>query len=190
MTDRQSPVDIPPTAPIHRDGLQLRLGPIPLVLGQNPSAIQVDNTGEAGAIVDGQRYELLQLHLHCPSEHTFGGVHAAMSLHLVHQSADGTLAVAGVMFIEGAENPALGSILDAVAGREHPAGIDLDALVPRDRAHIRYVGSLTSPPYSEGVLWRVLVRPSTLSTAQLEALRAAHESNARPVQPMGERTFE
>lgn len=190
MTERQSPVDIPPAAPIRRDGLQLRLGPIPLVVGENEHAVQVDNTGDAGAIVDGAHFELVQLHMHCPSEHTFGGVTAAMELHLVHQSRDGVLAVVGVMFIEGEENPALGSILDAVAGREHADSIDLDALVPHDRAHIAYDGSLTTPPYSEGVLWRVLVHPSTLSATQLDVLRAAHDGNARRVQPMGQRTFE
>ena len=190
MTDHQSPVDIPPTAPIHRDGLELRLGTIPLVLGDNPTAIQVDNTGVAGAVVGGEPYELVQLHMHSPGEHTFSGVHAAMELHLVFQSPDGVLAVVGVMFIEGMDNPALGSILDAAAGREHPANLDLDVLVPRDRAHIGYEGSLTTPPYTEGVRWRVLIRPSTVSASQLEALRAVHHGNSRPVQPMGERTFE
>jgi len=189
MTERQSPVDIPPTAPIHRDGLELRLGVIPLVLGHNPTAIQVDNTGEAGVIIGDERYELAQLQIHCPSEHTFGGVHAALELQLVHQSPDGGLAVIGVMFIEGMDNPTLGSILDAAVGREHPAALDLDALVPRDRAHVAYDGSLTTPPYAEGVRWRVLVRPSTVSAAQLETLRTVHDSNARAVQPMGERSF-
>lgn len=190
MTERQSPVDIPPTAPIHRDGLELRLGVIPLVLGHNPTAIQIDNTGEAGAIIGDEVFELVQLHMHCPSEHSFGGVHAAMALHLVHRSPAGVLAVVAVMFIEGMDNPTLGSILDAAAGREHPGALDLRSLVPRDRAHVAYVGSLTVPPYTEGVLWRVLVRPSTLSTAQLEALRAMHDGNARAVQPMGDRTFD
>jgi len=190
MPERQSPVDIPPGAPVHRDGLELRYGSIPLVLGHNPTAIQVDNTGEAVAIIGGHAFGLVQLHMHCPGEHTFSGTHAAMELHLVHQSSEGTLAVVGVMFIEGMENPALGSILGAVTDREHPAAVDLDTLVPQDRAHIVYDGSLTVPPYTEGVLWRVLVRPSTLSTAQLDSLRAARDGNTRPVQPMGDRTFE
>ena len=116
----QSPVDIPPTAPIHRDGLQLQLGVIPLVLGDNPNAIQVDNTGDAGAVIDGERYELVQLHMHCPSEHTFGGTHAAMELHLVLQSAEGQLAVVAVTFVEGRENPAIGAILDALSGGDTP----------------------------------------------------------------------
>jgi carbonic anhydrase len=54
---------------------------------------------------------------------------------------------------------------------------------------VAYDGSLTTPPFTEGVAWRVLVRSNTLSAAQLAALRAVHDGNARPVQPMGARTF-
>ena len=53
MADRQSPVDIPPQAPLHGDGLELRYGRIPLVLGDNPGAVQVDCTCETAAIIDG-----------------------------------------------------------------------------------------------------------------------------------------
>ena len=81
MAERQSPITIPPTAPIHRDGLKLSYGPIPLVLGHNPTAIQVDCTSETVIVINETRYELVQFHIHCPSEHTFGGTHAAMELH-------------------------------------------------------------------------------------------------------------
>lgn len=188
--ERQSPVDIPPVAPIHRDGLELRYGSIPLVLGHNPTAIQVDNTGEAGARIEGHAFGLVQLHMHCPSEHTFSGAHTAMELHLVHQSAEGTLAVVGVTFVEGRENPALEAIISAAAGSDAPETIDIESLVPADRAHVAYDGSLTMPPYSEGVLWRVLIRANTLSASQLAALKGFHDGNSRPVQPMGDRTFE
>ena len=189
MTERQSPVDIPPDAPIHRAGLELRYGSIPLVLGHNPSAVQIDNTAAAAAIIDGHAYGLVQLHMHCPSEHTFSGTHAAMGLHLVHQSAEGALAVVAVTFVEGPANRAIGSIVDALAGEDAPESLDLDGLLPVDRAYVAYEGSLTTPPYSEGVAWRVLVRANTLSADQLAALTAVHDGNARPVQPMNERSF-
>ena len=66
----------------------VRYGSIPLVLGHNPSAVQIDNTAAAAAIIDGHAYGLVQLHMHCPSEHTFSGTHAAMGLHLVHHMVD------------------------------------------------------------------------------------------------------
>lgn len=188
-TERQSPVDIPSSAPIHRDGLELHYGPIPLVLGENPGAVQVDNTAAAGAVLDGQAHGLQQFHLHCPGEHTFGGARAPMELHLVHQSAAGELAVVGVTFVEGRENPVLEAVIDALAGKPPGVPIDLLGLVPEDRAYVAYDGSLTMPPYSEGVSWRVLLRPNTLSAAQLVSLQAARPANARPLQPMNERRF-
>jgi carbonic anhydrase len=92
--------------------------------------------------------------------------------------------------VEGHQNPALGAFIAALDGGDAPASIDLRSLVPRDRAHVAYEGSLTTPPYTEGVAWRVLVRPSTLSAAQLSSLRAVHDGNARPIQPMGDRHFD
>lgn len=188
--ERQSPVDIPPTAPIHRDGLELDYGSIPLVLGHNPAATQVDCTSETGMTIEGERYELVQFHLHSPSEHTFGGTHAAMELHLVHRSVEGRIAVVAVMFVEGLPNPALEQLVAALEGAEPPGEIDLARLLPSDRAHVAYDGSLTMPPYDEGAAWRVMIRANTLSAAQREALAAAHHGNNRPVQPLNGRVFE
>ena len=190
MAERQSPVDIPPDARVRGEGLELRYGPIPLLLGRDPVAVHVEPTSEMCAIIAGEAFALAQLHLHCPSEHTFGGAHTPMELHLVHQSATGRIAVVGVTFVEGHANPALGAFIAALADEDVPTTIDLRSLVPRDRAHVAYEGSLTTPPYTERVVWRVLVRPSTLSAGQLSALRAVHDGNTRPVQPMGDRNFD
>jgi carbonic anhydrase len=113
-----------------------------------------------------------------------------MELHLVHQSATGRIAVIGVTYVEGHPNLALDAIIAALDDEDAPESIDLRLLVPRDRAHVAYEGSLTTPPYTEGVAWRVLIRPSTLSAAQLSSLRAVHDGNARPIQPMGDRQFD
>lgn len=190
MAERQSPVDIPPVAPIRRDGLELRYGSIPLLLGREPTAVHVDNTGEMAAVIEGHSFGLAQLHMHCPSEHTFGGTHTPMELHLVHQSDEGPVAVVGITFVEGRANPGLEAIIAALDRDDAPPTLDLRTLVPADRAHVAYDGSLTMPPYSEGVLWRVLIRANTLSSAQLTALLGFHDGNSRPVQPMGDRTFE
>ena len=189
MAEQQSPVDIPPGAPVRRDGLELRYGSIPLLLGREPTAVHVDNTGAMAAVIEGQPFGLAQVHMHCPSEHTFSGTHTPLELHLVHQSHEGQVAVIGVTFVEGRANPGLDAIIAALERDDAPATLDLRTLVPADHAHVAYDGSLTTPPFTEGVAWRVLIRPNTLSAAQLAALRAVHDGNARPVQPMGARTF-
>ena len=189
MAEQQSPVDIPPDAPVRRGGLELRYGSIPLMLGREPTAVHADNTFEMVAVIEGHSFGLAQLHMHCPSEHTFGGTHTPMELHLVHQSYEGRVAVVGITFVEGRANPGLEAIIAALDRDDAPTTLDLRTLVPADHAHVAYDGSLTTPPFTEGVAWRVLIRPNTLSATQLAALKAVHDGNARPVQPMGARTF-
>lgn len=190
MTEHQSPVDIPPAAPVHRDGLELIYGSIPLVLGHNPTAVQVDCTRETAITLEGERFELVQFHLHCPGEHTFGGTRAAMELHLVHQSAEDRLAVVAVMFVEGAANPSIDRLVAVLEDPDPRGEIDLAGLLPSDRTYVAYDGSLTIPPYTEGVAWRVLTRANAFSTEQLQALRAVHHGNNRAIQPLRGRSFD
>jgi carbonic anhydrase len=70
-----------------------------------------------------------------------------------------------------------------------PPTIDPAALVPDERTHVRYDGSLTVPPYTEGVAWYVLTTPATLSAEQLRALEAVHRGNNRELQPLHDRAF-
>jgi carbonic anhydrase len=44
------------------------------------------------------------------------------------------------------------------------------------------MGSLTTPPCSEGVLWLVMRQPVALSAAQLNVFARLYPMNARPVQ--------
>ncbi|WP_258667217.1 carbonic anhydrase family protein [Pseudomonas sp. B21-040] len=61
-------------------------------------------------------------------------------------------------------------------------------LLPTTRHYYSYMGSLTTPPCSEGVRWHVLTQPVQLSHAQLQAFQALYPMNARPVQPLNDRT--
>ena len=72
-----------------------------------------------------------------------------------------------------------------VAGR---GTIDPTELLPVNLTMVRYDGSLTSPPCTEGVRWHLLLTPQQLSATQLGALAARHGGNARPVQPLNGRT--
>ena len=189
-TPHQSPVDIPADAPVHAEGLILDYHPVPCTIAANPSAIQVDCPAGSYAELEGTRYALAQFHLHCPSEHTFGGAHAPAALHLVHGSTDSELAVVSVVFEVGPANPALDPLIAALGGTEPARKIDPAGLLPDDRSYVAYEGSLTTPPYTEGVRWRVLVNASTMSAVQLAALEAVHRGNIRPLQPLNDRSFE
>jgi carbonic anhydrase len=97
-----------------------------------------------------------------------------------------------VLFRLGKENAALGPVFDrlpseAGESRTLDAGFDPSSLLPADRRYFRFMGSLTTPPCSEEVLWNVLSTPVELSAPQLAAFRKRFEMNARPVQPLNGR---
>ncbi|HEU5296065.1 MAG TPA: carbonic anhydrase family protein [Burkholderiaceae bacterium] len=60
--------------------------------------------------------------------------------------------------------------------------IDLNQLLPTDTRYYTYMGSLTTPPCSEGVLWMVMQQPVGVSAAQIDVFARLYPMNARPVQ--------
>ncbi|KJU84586.1 carbonic anhydrase [Candidatus Magnetobacterium bavaricum] len=63
-------------------------------------------------------------------------------------------------------------------------------LLPKDYTLYRYSGSLTTPPCSEKVNWNVLKAHIEVSKEQKEKFLSIVGKNARPVQPVNERTIE
>ncbi len=60
-------------------------------------------------------------------------------------------------------------------------------LIPEDRSYYYYMGSLTTPPATEGVKWFVMEKPIEVSAAQVEQFSKYYSMNARPVQPLNGR---
>lgn len=147
-----------------------------------------DNTLTIGDTV----YDLVQFHLHTGAEHLIDGVREAMEIHFVHRASDGTLAVVGQLIRIGAENIALAPYFDALAllgsGPVTIDNFDLAALIPDDLTSYRYPGSLTTPPFSEGVNWNVLSTVTEVSQAQFDAFAALFpDGNSREEQPINAR---
>jgi carbonic anhydrase len=137
--------------------------------------------------VMGRRFELQQFHFHRPSEERIEGRQFDMVAHLVHKDPDGRLAMVAVLLDRGSAHPLVQSVwnnLPLEKGEEVPARatIDLSQLLPKDRRYYTYMGSLTTPPCSEGVLWMVMQQPVTISAEQLDVFARLYPMNARPVQ--------
>jgi carbonic anhydrase len=55
-------------------------------------------------------------------------------------------------------------------------------VLPARREYFTYMGSLTTPPCSEGVLWMVMKEPVQASPAQMAIFSRLYPLNARPIQ--------
>jgi carbonic anhydrase len=186
----QSPIDLGRFIEATLPPLRISYGPSGRDVTHTGHAIQV-NAGPGSTLeVDGLTFRLLQFHFHAPGEHHLEGRTFPLEAHLVHQNEAGELAVIGVFFEAGAPNDLLGLVipsLPAGPGQQRPLGSGLTpaGLLPADRDYIRYAGSLTTPPCSEGVRWLVMKRPMTASPAQIAALAdALGFANNRPTQPI------
>jgi len=65
--------------------------------------------------------------------------------------------------------------------------LDWPTLLPADVMTFRYLGSLTTPPCSEGVHWLVIQTPLQMSAAQIAAFTQIYTGNARPIQADNDR---
>jgi carbonic anhydrase len=184
---RQSPIDI-------HDGIAVDLEPIRF--DYRPGAFGVVDTGHTVQVnvapgnaitVMGRRYELVQFHFHRPAEERIDGRGFDMVVHLVHQDVAGHLAVIAVLLERGSAQPAVQAVwnnLPLEKGEELQADVPLDPadLLPADRRYYTYMGSLTTPPCTEGVLWMVMKQPVQISPAQDAIFAHLYPMNARPVQ--------
>ncbi len=191
--DMQSPIDLAGANASANVELEVDYQPGPLTVSNKGLTVQADFAPGSSMTSGGTNFNLIQIHFHTPSEHAFSGKRYPLVGHFVHASEDGKLGVLGVMFEEGAANGALAKILAATpagkSGARTVAGqtIDPGEMLPADRAVYRYMGSLTTPPCSEGVNWHVLEDPITASAGQIEAFEKLMGDNARPVRALNNR---
>lgn len=201
----QSPVDITgPVAGAETLAVKTNLMPGALRIAHhahvadglnNGHTIQINYEGGDELTIGDATYALVQYHFHNQSEHTVEGRHYPMEMHLVHRSTSGALAVVGVFIEAGAHNTAFDPIwsnLPTQKGVEthYPSvAVDVDRLLPTNRASYRYDGSLTTPPCSEGVRWIVMTTPIQLSADQIRAFTAIIHDNNRPTQPINGRSI-
>ncbi|MDR7308133.1 carbonic anhydrase family protein [Rhodoferax saidenbachensis] len=192
---RQSPINI-------EDGNTLQGPAEPLLFNytasngtvlNNGHTIQVDVQGDNTITVRGSRYKLLQFHFHTPSEEQVNGKRAAMVAHLVHKNDDGQLAVVAVLLEPGVANPLIDKVwtympLEVNDRVRMPRELlNLNELLPTDQRYYQFMGSLTTPPCTEGVLWTVLKQPMQISRAQYKLFTQLYANNARPVQALNGR---
>uniref|UniRef100_A0A1I8AU34 Alpha-carbonic anhydrase domain-containing protein n=1 Tax=Steinernema glaseri TaxID=37863 RepID=A0A1I8AU34_9BILA len=155
-------------------------------------------------------YRLAQFHAHWSrdgsrgSEHLLDGKALSGEMHFVFwntrygtfdealRHGDG-LAVLGVFLQEGAANaayqPLVNCVQQALATKGSvtvPADLDVLALLPKaeQRHFCTYLGSLTTPPFAECVVWTVVKTPVEVSKEQLDVFRQIVPDNVRDCQEL------
>jgi carbonic anhydrase len=185
----QSPVDLKWTNPLGSRKIEFDYRSVRYRVIDTGHTVQVNFEPGNRIRISGKSYELEEMHFHSASEHSLSGTSYPLEVQLVHRSAAGKLAIVAAVFKPGGLNLPLGKVWAGIPsdkGREaigegkfNPA-----AFLPGVRTHYHYLGSLTTPPCTEGVDWSVLNTPLEASPEQIERFRRIYAGNSRPIQPL------
>jgi carbonic anhydrase len=187
---QQSPVQISFTQKANVPALVFHYGEVKAKLEQKDYTLAADIEGSNTLVDNGKTYKLAQLRLHSPSEHTVLGKFWPLEIQMIHQDAEGKTLILSVFAEVGQENAALQAILDHAPDKKavSVASFNPQALLPPTPGYYAYTGSLTIPPCTEGVEWRILKQPISISHNQLLAVDKITGRNARAAQPIYVRT--
>jgi carbonic anhydrase len=200
--ESQSPIDIRSTNTFFGNlpALNFTLSPdAPLNVINNGSpdpektAVRANvDTGAGSLKLSGHQWNLAQFHFHTPSEHLLNGQAAPMEMHMVFSDAANNLLVVGRWVEQGAFNSSLDPIFSHIpqttADTLHIDHFNLNSLLPSNLESFRYSGSLTTPPFTEGVSWVQLAQPLDMSAAQINAFSSLFpEGDSRGVQALNGR---
>lgn len=187
---QQSPIDVAGGIAVDLEPPRFDYRPTRFRITDTGRTLKVDVGAGMGVEIRGQRYELEHLQFHRPSVERVGGQASAMTVHFHHRAADGRIAIVAVLLERGEmPHPLVQTLWNSLplerGGHYEPpsATIDPATLIPADPSHYLYLGSLVTPPCTEGVTWVVMKSALTLSDDQLAIFARLYPRNGRPLQP-------
>jgi carbonic anhydrase len=189
----QSPIDIKGASPADLPVLKFNYKAVPLNIIDNGHTIQINYPVGSTLSVGDKTYSLQQIHFHHPSEEHINGQASDMVAHFVHSDSQGNLAVVAVLLKKGSENPLIATLWKNIPSAKEKAvsvpGVQADVtnLLPSDHGYYTFVGSLTTPPCSEGVTWYVMKQQTSISASEIATFAKFYPKNARPIQPLNDR---
>ncbi len=194
----QSPINIVSIdAVIDKD-----LKPLDIHYAPNTKIKEVENNGHSiqynfkeGDYINykGDRFDLKQIHFHESSEHTINGIRYPLVIHMVHTNAKGKYLVLAVMAKEGKASASFNFLenylpLEKGEIKTIDTFFNLNLNLPKNKEYYNYIGSLTTPPCTEGVNWFIFKEPITVSLEQIKTLRNLIPlNNFRNEQPLNGR---
>lgn len=196
----QSPINIIDHDTIVADtelhSLQFKYEAVPATLSNTGHSMQVSLEG-GHLLIEGETFNLKQFHFHFPSEHTINGMQFPMEMHMVHTNGTGNIAVIALLFQHGLASPFLEqfwNMMPTELGSEvNVTQVDVRKAISEGSHYFRYIGSLTTPPCTEGVVWTVMRQVHDMSVEQAQWFQERtgfaypNPGNNRPVQPLNSR---
>ena len=133
-----------------------------------------------------QRYKLLNLHFHYPSEHTVNGKFFPIEAHFVHENAKRELAVVSVLIQEGKKPNSwyerLVSCLKKVVPFKNSRtnvheSLNLEKLLPPG-VQLAYLDKKQSKTQHTGITWLVAKQPVILNKEQIHTIKTCYQNQA------------
>jgi carbonic anhydrase len=187
---KQSPINLAWRKPSQKAArLDMSYAPTAAVADLSTPVPTIRFNGANQLLLNGKVFNLERIEFHSPSEHQLSKNSMSLEIQFIHKAVSGNaMAALSVFAIEGRENSLLNDVWAQFAN-PNPAGMNFDAslLIPPQKTHYHYQGSLTTPPCTEGVEWIVFNTPTELSKEQIMAYRSKFAANSRPVQPLNGR---
>jgi carbonic anhydrase len=106
----------------------------------------------------------------------------------VHKDGEGRIAMLALLLERGKPQPVIQTVwnnlpLEKLETMAPSIALDPMDLLPARRDYFTFMGSMTTPPCQEGVLWLVMKEPVQASPAQMALFSRLYPLNARPIQP-------
>lgn len=186
---RQSPIDIQ-TSLIEDnvetlEAIQVNFSDKTATFFNNGQNLQLLGVGEA--IFNKRLFHFVQMHFHSDSEHRIDGKVFPLEGHFLFQSPSGGVAVIGVFYQAGKYNPDFENVLNQYDQQKGEGTFSVDGLIPENKSYYHYIGSLTTPPLTEGVEWYVMQNKLEVSAEQITRFIDIHGQNSRECQQINER---
>ncbi|MEX0297823.1 MAG: carbonic anhydrase [Kordiimonas sp.] len=186
---QQSPINIEGTDPVIMHRLVTNYTVTPVNLRNDRLAINMPYEDGSFLTVGTKAYQLRGFTFRSPAEHAVSGTRHPMSIQFFHEDLFGNKAIVEVLVKEGKAHLAAQELWelmplepDQVVKRPKTL-VNARDLMPSDKSYYRYMGSLTTPPCSEGVNWYILKKPIELSKDQISLVRGILGGDtARPLQ--------
>jgi carbonic anhydrase len=178
----------------------------------------VASSGKGYSTISGRKFNFYSVNWHTPSENTIDGKSFALEAHFTHQLDDASLVAAGLynrlaiialLYEKGTDKQCDTTL--ALFWNQFPAGAangntvrtafagtqpDFDKMLKAelDKGYYHWMGSMTTPPCTEGVSWNLIKTPKHVCQSQVNKLQSSLSAsqkglnfNNRVAQPLNHR---